>query len=72
MCVTHSKRKISGVNYDLKYDNMKLILKRISLNFPKKSDSSLEMNIRQEELLFPKKQKIKQKFNRINKQGQIS
>ena len=46
--------------------------KRISLNTPNKSDSSFEMNVKQEELLFTKKDKIKQKFNPTNKQGQIS
>ena len=57
---------------NLKYDSMKLALKRISLNNPKKSDSFLKMNIKQEEPLFTKKEKIKQKFNPKNKQGQLS
>ena len=57
---------------DLKYDSMKLALKPILLNIPNKSDSSFEMNIKQEELLFKKKDKIKPKFNPTNKQGQIS
>ena len=56
----------------LKYDSMKLALKQISLNTPNMSDSSFEMNIKQEELLFIKKDEIKQKFNPTNKQGQIS
>ena len=42
------------------------------LNIPNKSDSSFEMNIKQEELLFTKKDKTKQKFNPTNKQEQIS
>ena len=57
---------------DLKYDSMELALKRISLNIRNKSDSCFEMNIKQEELLFTKKDKIKQKFNPKNKEGQIS
>ena len=57
---------------DLKYDNMKLALKQISLNTPNMSESSFEMNIKQEELLFIKKDEIKQRFNLTNKQGQIS
>ena len=57
---------------DLKYDSMKLALKQISFNIPSKSESSFEMNIKQEELLLTKKDKIKQKFNSTNKEGQIS
>ena len=57
---------------DLKYDSVKLVLQRITLKIPNKSGSSFEMNIKQEELLFTKKDKIKQKFNPTNKQGQIS
>ena len=57
---------------DLKYDSMKLALKQISLNTPNTSESSFEMNIKQEELLFIKKDEIKQRFNLTNKQGQIS
>ena len=56
---------------DLKYDSTKLALKRISLNMPNKSDSSFKMYIKQEELLLTKKDKIKQKLNPTNKQGQI-
>ena len=57
---------------DLKYDSMKLALKQILLNIQNKFDSSFEINIKQKELLFTKKEKIKQKFNSTNKQGQIS
>ena len=61
-----------AIDDDLKYDSMKLALKRISLNIPNKSGSSFEMNVKQEELLFKKKEKIKQKSNPTNKQGQIA
>ena len=47
---------------DLKYDIMRLALKRILLNIPNKSESSFEINIKQEELLFTKKDKIKIKI----------
>ena len=39
---------------DLKYDIMRLVLKRILLNIPNKSESSFEIDIKQEELLFTK------------------
>ena len=47
---------------DLKYDIMRLALKRILLNIPNKSESSFEINNKQEELLFTKKDKIKIKI----------
>ena len=46
---------------------MKLALKGMPLNIPDKSDSSFEMNIKLEELLFTKKDKIKQKLNPTKK-----
>ena len=56
------------IDDDLKYDSMKLALKRISLNIPDKSGSSFEMNIKQGELLFTKKEKIsKNLIQQINK-----
>ena len=57
---------------DLKYDSMKLVLKQILLNISNKSDSSFEVNTKEEELLFTKKDKIKKKFNPTNQQLQIS
>ena len=44
------------IDDDLKYnESTKLELKRTLLTIPNKSDSSLETNIKQEELLFTKK-----------------
>ena len=57
---------------DLKYESMKLALKRISLNVQSNSENN-EMNIKQEELLFTRREnskfenKEKQKFNPSNK-----
>ena len=62
---------------DLKYESMKLALKRISLNVRSNSENN-EMNIKQEELLFTRQEnnkfesKGKQKLNPLNKQGQTS
>ena len=62
---------------DLKYESMKLVLKRISLNVQSNSENN-EMNIKQEELLFTRREnskfenKEKQKFNPSNKKGQTS
>ena len=62
---------------DLKYESMKLALKRISLNVQSNSENN-EMNIKQEELLFTRREKgkfenkEKQKFNPSNKKGQTS
>ena len=61
---------------DLKYESMKLALKRISLNVQSNLENN-EMNIKQE-LLFTRRgnnkfeNKGKQKLNTFNKQGQIS
>ena len=60
---------------DLKYESMKLALKRISLNVQSNMKNN-EMNIKQEELLFTRRDnnkfenKRKQKLNPSNKQGQ--
>lgn len=67
----NEKQMALAIADDLKYDSTKLALKRISLNMPNKSDSSFKMYIKQEELLLTKKDKIKQKLNPTNKQGQI-
>ena len=70
--IVNEKQVLLTVADDLKYDSMKLALKQISLNIPHKSESSFEMHIKQEDLLFTKNDKIKQKFNPTNEQGQIS
>ena len=45
---------------DLKYESMKLALKRISLNVQSNSKNN-EMNIKQEELLFTRQDKFENK-----------
>ena len=62
---------------DLKYESMKLALKRILLNVQSNFENN-ETNIKQEELLFTRwdnnefENKGKQKLNPLNKQGQTS
>ena len=49
---------------DLKYESMKLALKRISLNMQSNSKNN-EMNIKQEELLFTRQDKFENKEKKI-------
>ena len=56
----NEKQMALTLERDLKYESMKLALKRISLNVQSNSKNN-EMNIKQEELLFTRQDKFENK-----------